>query len=134
MSHSRRHGWTRGPTRILPEEVRKYAVVYRARKILPEGDGFGEWQRGRISILVEVSQEDPEGMRALERRIRFARERSQIELEVFEIIDEGDEVPEGGTSEGIAKVVSERDYEGLKRKSSLLYPGHPLWEEKKFIH
>lgn len=133
MSHSRRHGWTKGGTRILPEDTRKYAVVYRARKILPEG-GFGEWQRGKLSMIVGVSQEDPEGMRALEKRIRFARERSHIEMEVFEIIDEGDEVPLGGTSDGIAKVSSPSEYEGLKRKQNLVYPGHPMWEKSKLVH
>lgn len=115
-------------------EARKKKVHYRARKVAPDGT-FGEWQRGVITMVVQPSAEDPEGDKAIEKRVRFAREKNRIELEVFSIVDEGDEIPlEGGTKEGIPTVVSPSDYEGLKRKNSLVYPGHPLWEKSKLIH
>jgi hypothetical protein len=132
MTASRRHGWTKGATKILLG-ARKYKVTYRARKRLPEG-GFGEWQTSSIWMTVEPSAEDPEGQKALQRRIRFARERANIEMEVHEIEDCGDEVPLQTTKDSISRVVSEEDYEGLKRKAALTYPGHPSWEKSKLVN
>lgn len=118
MSHSRRHGWTKGPTRILLE-ARKYKVFYRARKRNSDGT-FESWQRGEISMIVQPTAEDPEGQKALERRIRFAREKNSIEIEVHKILDEGDEVPlTGGSKESISKVATAEEYEAAKRKRAL---------------
>lgn len=129
MAHSKRHGWTRGPTRVLPEETRKYKVHYRARRRNPDGS-FGEWQKGKISMIVETTQEDPEGERAVDRRIRFMREKYSVEIEVFKILDEGDEVPVGGggVKDGKETVVSSSEYEALRRKQSLITPDHPDWQ------
>jgi hypothetical protein len=80
-----------------------------------------------MRFVVEPSAEDPEGLKMLDEKIRRAREKNLIEMEVFEIIDDGDE--QAITSIGVpTKTVDEETYKGLERKRRLLHPDHPNWK------
>lgn len=127
MSHSRHHDWAKGPVNRLHPDSRVYRVTYRARK-----RGEEEWQIGTLRVPVKVNSQtgesyDPEGRKALDRHLRRWRERSKLEMEIHDIVDEGDEVPFPDLSVP-QKIASKREYEEAERKSRIIYPGHPEWE------
>jgi len=130
VSRSRKHDWTRGPTWRLGPDARKYIVHYRGRKMNEEG---APWLEGTITMVVKINltqgeQYDPEGLRALDRRLRSVREKNKVEIEVFSIVDGGDEQAlQIGPNSPAGKVVNEKVYDELRASSSIIYPGHPLW-------
>lgn len=123
----RRHELTLGPTSKMLEGRRR-KLTYRTRNLKQADD---PWKVYQIVMVVPTTHDDPFGEKASVHRMRFVRERHlHVEVEVIANDDLGVESPVRTTRDQQTSTVDEKTYEGLERKSALIYPGHPAWEDR----